>query len=65
MGKKVPPKDTTAQLTLEDETLATNRAAEVCPLVMGEVATTIRWASPIWGSYQAKNPYASQGGKKG
>jgi hypothetical protein len=55
--------DTTSELQLEDEEVATNRATTVIPLGQGEIATTIRWASPIWGSSQGPNPYGS-GGKK-
>lgn len=51
-----PTSSGTDNVQLEDETLATNRAATAVPLVIGEAKTVIRWITPIYGQHTKKAP---------
>jgi len=59
--KAAPPETDT--LALEDETLNTNKAATVVPLLAGAGKTTIRWITPIYYVHAAKIQTSNVNGK--
>lgn len=68
MGARIDqttPTIPTNEFAAEDESITTNKAASVVPLLIGEGKTTIRWLSPIYGQRVVNLPSSSGGGKGG
>jgi hypothetical protein len=67
MGARInqtTPRVATNEFAAEDESITTNKAAAVVPLLIGEGKTTIRWLSPIYGQRVVNLP-SNSGGKGG
>lgn len=63
-NNQAPTENPTGEFAAEDESLSTNKAAAVVPLLIGEGRTTVRWLTPVYGQRVVKVPAKTQGGKK-